>query len=269
MAFRQQVLLAWCNQAYLCDLSAALANVPVRSADRGCWLYNWRMNILGLETSTEHCSTALWQNGQVTSRTELAGQRHSEILLPMIDALLIQQNCRLQDVDGLAFGAGPGSFTGVRIAASVAQGLALGTGMRVLPVCTLEALAEASGRERAACALDARLDEVYFGAYERHGENWKAVVPPCLAAISDLPPLPGEGWAGVGSGFSVLGGELARHLALTEVHPDLVPDAGFVAVLGARMLLSGAGFDAAAAQPIYLRDKVAMTTEERHARGYR
>jgi tRNA threonylcarbamoyladenosine biosynthesis protein TsaB len=227
------------------------------------------MNILGLETSTEHCSIALWQNGQVTSRTELAGQRHSEILLPMIDALLIQQGCRLQDLDGLAFGAGPGSFTGVRIAASVAQGLALGVGVRVLRVCTLEALAEASGRERVACALDARLDEVYFAAYERHGETWNEVVSPCLAAIFDLPHLPGEGWAGVGTGFSVMGGELARHLALTEVRPDRVPDAKFLVVLGARMLMSGAGLDAAGAQPIYLRDKVAMTIQERHARGYR
>jgi tRNA threonylcarbamoyladenosine biosynthesis protein TsaB len=227
------------------------------------------MKVLGLETSTEHCSIALWQDGQVVSRTELADQRHSEILLPMIDALLKEQGCRLRDMDGLAFGAGPGSFTGVRIAASVAQGLSLGAGIPVMPVCTLEALAEASGLDRVAAALDARLDEVYFAAYEKQDAAWKTVIPPCLSAIADLPPLPGTGWSGVGTGFSVLEGELARHLLLKDVQPDQVPDASAIVVLGARMLMSGAGLDPADAQPIYLRDKVALTIEERHIRGYR
>ncbi len=232
-------------------------------------IYNVRMKILGIETSTEHCSAALWRDGQVSSHTELAGQRHSEILLPMIDTLLDKQGCRLQELDGLAFGAGPGSFTGVRIAASVAQGLALGTGIPVMPVCTLEALAEDSGMDRVACALDARLDEVYFAAYERQGDEWKAVVPPCLSAIADLAPLPGTGWGGLGTGFSVLDGELARHLDLDAVDTGKVPDARAIVALGARMLKSGTGLDPAAAQPIYLRDKVAMTTLERHARGYK
>lgn len=228
------------------------------------------MNILGIETSTEHCSAALWRDGQVAFHAELAGQRHSEILLPMIDALLIDQGCRLQELDGLAFGAGPGSFTGVRIAASVAQGLALGAGIPVMPVCTLEALAEGAGRDRVACALDARLDEVYFAAYEKLGDTWQAIVPPCLSAIADLPHLPGSGWHGVGAGFSVMDGELARHLDLeaTETESGRLPDARAIVELGARMLKSGAALDPAQAQPIYLRDKVAMTTRERQARGY-
>lgn len=232
-------------------------------------LYNGYMKILGIETSTEHCSAALWCDGQVALKAELAGQRHSEILLPMIDTLLDEQGCRLQELDGLAFGAGPGSFTGVRIAASVAQGLALGAGIPVMPVCTLEALAEASGLDRVACALDARLDEVYFAAYEKQGDSWKAVVPPCLSAIADLPQLPGSGWRGVGTGFAVLEGELGRHLELDTALSDRVPDARAIVGLGARMLKSGASLDPADAQPIYLRDKVAMTTQERHARGYR
>jgi tRNA threonylcarbamoyladenosine biosynthesis protein TsaB len=227
------------------------------------------MKLLAIETSTEHCSVACWQEGPVGTRSELAGQRHSEILLPMIDALLSEAGWQLRDLDGLAFGAGPGSFTGVRIAASVAQGLAFGAGLPVLPVCTLEALVEAAGVERAACALDARLDEVYFAAYERQDAGWRAVIPPCLAAIGDLPPLSGTGWHGAGSGFAVRDGELCRHLGLSWVEVDAVPGALAVARLGARALASGAGLDPALAQPIYLRDKVAMTIEERHRKGYR
>lgn len=227
------------------------------------------MRVLAIETSTEHCSVALQQDGETLSRTELAGQKHSEILLAMIDGLLSEAGCGLQELDGIAFGAGPGSFTGVRIAASVVQGLALGLDLPVMPVCTLEALAEAAGHDRVACALDARLDEVYFAAYQRSGEGWRAVVEPCLSAIGELPPLPGEAWIGVGSGFAILEGELAHHLHLALIQPEHFPEARAVAALGARMLAAGGGLDASAAQPIYLRDKVAMTTSERHARGYK
>lgn len=227
------------------------------------------MRILAIETSTEHCSVALYREGEVLSRGELAGQRHSEILLAMIEQLMNEAGGSLQELDGIAFGAGPGSFTGVRIAASVAQGLALGLDIPVMPVCTLEALAQASGQDRVACALDARLDEVYFAAYERQGENWQAVVEPCLSAIGELPRLPGEDWVGVGSGFAILDNELAHHLQLADARPDRFPQAHAVAVLGARLLAAGGALDAAAAQPIYLRDKVAMTTSERHALGYK
>lgn len=227
------------------------------------------MRILAIETSTEHCSVALQQGGEVLAHWELAGQRHSEILLTMIHGLLAEAGCGMLELDGIAFGAGPGSFTGVRIAASVAQGLAFGLGIPVMPVCTLEAMAEASGQDRVACALDARLDEVYFAAYQRSGENWLAVVEPCLSSIGDLAMLPGDNWTGVGSGFGVLEDALARHLQLAQTDTGKFPEARAVAILGSRMLANGGGMDAAAAQPVYLRDKVAMTTIERHARGYK
>lgn len=231
--------------------------------------YNAAMRVLAIETSTEHCSVALLQDGEMLSHSELAGQRHSEILLGMIDALLDDSGCGLKELDGIAFGAGPGSFTGVRIAASVAQGLALGLGKPVLPVCTLEALAEAADHERVACALDARLDEVYFAAYERRTECWHALIEPCLSPIGAL-ELPADGiWVGVGSGFGILDGELGRHLELAQTHSERFPQATAVATLGARRLALGGGLDAAQAQPIYLRNKVAMTTTERHARGYK
>jgi tRNA threonylcarbamoyladenosine biosynthesis protein TsaB len=157
----------------------------------------------------------------------------------------------------------------VRIAASVAQGLALGLEIPVMPVCTLEALAEALDHDRVACALDARLDEVYYAAYQRRGGDWQAIIEPCLAAIGELPLLPGDGWIGTGSGFAVLDDALKHHLQLAQTRPELFPEARAVAVLGARMLANGGGLDAAAAQPLYLRDKVAMTTSERHALGYK
>jgi tRNA threonylcarbamoyladenosine biosynthesis protein TsaB len=230
---------------------------------------NAGMRVLAIETSTEHCSVALQQGDETLSHSELAGQRHSEILLAMIDRLLAEAGCSFQDLDGIAFGAGPGSFTGVRIAASVTQGLALGLQTPVMPVCTLEALAEASGHDRVACALDARLDEVYFAAYERRGEGWEAIVEPCLSVIGELASLPADGWTGVGSGFAILEGELAHHLQLVQTKPEQFPQARAVAALGTRLLSQGGGMDAAEAQPIYLRNKVAMTTVERHARGYK
>jgi len=234
------------------------------------------MRILAIETSTEYCSIALLDGDAATSYSELAGQRHSEILLSMIDRLLTESNRQLTDLDALAFGAGPGSFTGVRIAASVAQGLAFGADIPVVPVCTLEALAEASGASRIACALDARLDEVYFAAYERDGQDWNIVIEPCLSPISELESLPGDGWQGVGSGFSILDGQLAKHLHIPSTDSTQVPQADAVARLAVRKLQSGKKFDfdaatldAALAQPIYLRNKVAMTIIERHAKGYK
>jgi tRNA threonylcarbamoyladenosine biosynthesis protein TsaB len=227
------------------------------------------MRILAIETSTEHCSVALLHGEVMYRHSELAGQRHSEILLPMIDRLLAEAGCRLAELDGLAFGAGPGSFTGVRIAASVAQGLAFSTEIPVVPVCTLEALAEASGADKVACALDARLDEVYFAAYERYGHDWKAIIAPCLSPIGALEPLAGNGWTGVGSGFGILDRQLEKHLNISLADAGRVPQADVIARLGLRKLQQGGGLDAALAQPIYLRNKVAMTIAERHARGYK
>ena len=125
------------------------------------------MKILAIETSTEYCSVALWQDGTLSERCELVGQKHSEVL--MADAGCVAQGCRIRirEVDGIAFGKGPGSFTGVRIACGVAQGLALGADVSVVGVCTLEALAQASGHDKVIAALDARMGELYLAAYEK------------------------------------------------------------------------------------------------------
>lgn len=237
------------------------------------------MNILAIETSTEYCSVALWQDGALAQRCELAGQKHSELLMPMISDLLQATSHKLQALDGIAFGKGPGSFTGVRIACGVAQGLALGADLPVAGICTLEALAEASGKDRVIAALDARMGELYLAAYEKRAGVWRAVIEPCLCRPEQLPGVPGAGWFGCGSGFGVAsplppagegagerGALEARYAAqLCGVDAQAVPQAAAVAVLGAACFARGEGVDAAQALPLYLRDKVALTTREREA----
>ena len=118
------------------------------------------MKILALETSTEMCSAALWLDGSVDTREAHAGARNSELLLPMVEALLAANGLTVRDLTGVAFGAGPGAFTGVRIACGVAQGIAFGIGARTVPVGTLMALAESANVDRVVCCLDARMGEV-------------------------------------------------------------------------------------------------------------
>ncbi|MCK9200185.1 MAG: tRNA (adenosine(37)-N6)-threonylcarbamoyltransferase complex dimerization subunit type 1 TsaB [Gallionella sp.] len=223
------------------------------------------MNILALETSTEYCSVALWQDGEVVSRCDLVGQKHSERLMPMIDDLLQATGHKLQTMDAIAFGMGPGSFTGVRIACGVAQGLALGANLPVVGVCTLEALAEASGHDKVIVVLDARMSEIYHAAYERQGDEWIAVSEPCLCKPEAAPALSGEGWFAAGSGFAVNSAALQARYAgqLSGMDGTVVPQAAAIAALGARRLARGEGVDAALALPLYLRDKVALTTAER------
>ncbi len=221
--------------------------------------------ILALETSTEYCSVALWQAGGVISQSNLAGQRHSELLLAMIDQVMQEAGVQLTQLEGIAFGAGPGSFTGVRIACGVAQGLALGAGLPVMGVCTLQALAHDAGHEKIIAALDARMDEIYFAAYTVQGGMWEAVCEPVLCLPQNAPALTGSDWCGVGSGFAAHGAALvARYGAqLAGVNSTAIPQASAVAQLAAPMFAAGQGMDAALAMPLYLRDKVALKTAER------
>jgi tRNA threonylcarbamoyladenosine biosynthesis protein TsaB len=225
------------------------------------------MRILSIETSTEYCSVALWQDGAVRERCELVGQKHSEVLILMLDALLKDAGCRIQDVDGIAFGKGPGSFTGVRIACGVAQGLALGADVGVVGVCTLQALAEASGKEKVIAALDARMGESYLAAYEKRAGEWATAIEPCLCKPGDAPQVAGDGWFGAGSGFTVNDAALSRHYGKQLIGADAqaVPQAAAVAQIAAVEFARGNAVDAALALPLYLRDKVALKTSERTA----
>ena len=226
------------------------------------------MRILALDTSTEYCSVALWQDGAVVERSELAGQKHSELLIAMLDGLLNEAGVKLAQVDGLAFGKGPGSFTGVRIACGVAQGLALGANLPVVGVCTLLALAESSGKTRVIAALDARMGEIYHAAHERSGDAWTTVSEPCLCKPEAAPAVPGADWFGAGSGFAAHGAALAARYgaALRGADGVAVPQAAAIAALGAVQIALGRGVDAAEALPLYLRDKVALKTSEREQR---
>lgn len=225
------------------------------------------MNILALETSSEWCSAALWLDGRVLAREELAGQRHSELILSMIDTLLREAGVALAACDAIAFGAGPGSFTGLRIACGVAQGLGFAAGLPLVGVSTLLALAQASGAERVLSCLDARMGEIYCAAFERRGGQWCTTHSPRLCAPAAAPLLEGKGWIGAGSGFAACSNALQERYAshLEMVRPDLHPDARDIASLGVDMVRAGLALPAEQAHPVYLRDRVALTVDERQA----
>ncbi len=232
------------------------------------------MKLLVLDTSTEYCSAALWLDGQIHARRVLAGQQHSSLLLPMVDELLRESATSLRQLDGIGYGAGPGSFTGLRIACAVTQGLALGANLPVVGISTLESIAEQTDADRVLTVLDARMAEVYWAAYQREQAHpgghagWRCVVEPALALPESVEVPDGEDWVGAGNGFVALGGVLRPRLGsqLIRIDDAIMPDAAAMAPLAARAFERGEGMDAALAAPIYLRDKVALTVNERRAR---
>ena len=223
------------------------------------------MKILALETSTEYCSVALWQDGVIIGKSELVGQKHSEILMAMLDSVLQEAGVKLKQLDGIAYGEGPGSFTGVRIACGVTQGLALGANLPVVGICTLQAVAQGSGKDKVIAALDARMAEVYFAVYEKRAGQWHTICEPCLCLSQSTPAVEGADWQGAGSGFAAHGAVLQAHYAgqLSAIDANCVPQASAIAELAAPLFAAGKGQDAALAMPLYLRDKVALKTSER------
>ena len=227
------------------------------------------MRFAAFETSTEWCSVALWSEGEIAGVERHAGQRHAEFILPMLDALLGRSGYAMDTLDAVAYGAGPGSFTGLRIACAVAQGIAVAHGFPVIGVSTLEAVADASGAARVLVCLDARMREVYCGAYERAGPGdaaWRVIVEPCCLPPAAVAIASVEGgWTGCGNGFFAYREELDAALGsnLCEVRDSIRASAVSVARLAAPRLLAGEGQDAADAAPIYVRDKVALTSAER------
>lgn len=223
------------------------------------------MKVLAIETSTEHCSVALLHGSHLAVREDSAGQNHSELVLPMIDELLREARLAVADLDGVAFGAGPGSFTGLRIACGVAQGLAFSADLPVAAVGTLLAIAAAGGAQRVIACLDARMGEVYFAAYERAADGWAERIAPGLYRPEQVPEVEGAGWLGCGSGFAAHGGVLLERYGsrLAAVRGDLTPHAREVAGLGARALAAGLGVPPEHALPVYIREKVALKVNER------
>jgi len=183
----------------------------------------------------------------------------------MIDELLNESGLELRGLDGIAYGEGPGSFTGLRIACGVVQGLAFGADLPVVGIGTLIAMAEGSGAEHVACCLDARMNEVYFAAYVRLDTSWRTVHPPRVCAPDALPDLPGGGWMGCGSGFAAYGGILAARYgdAILATDAPASAIARDIATLAALQLPADAAAYAEHAIPVYIRDKVALRIDER------
>lgn len=229
------------------------------------------MRLLALDAATEACSVALLADGALIGRTIEAGKSNAATILSMAEEVLAEAQVSLSMLDGIAASIGPGAFTGVRISVAVAQGLAFGADLRVVPITTLEALAlqviEGQDRRALAC-LDARMGEVYWGCFA-----WDAacgvvatrelrVGPPAEVSVE-----PGAQYLGVGRGFSAYP-SLATLPGVTidGVRSAALPNAREIARLGALRLNAG-GIDPAELKPLYLRDKVAFTEAERAARS--
>jgi tRNA threonylcarbamoyladenosine biosynthesis protein TsaB len=229
--------------------------------------------VLALDAATEACSVALLCNGDVVGRCVEAGRDHAPQLLAMIEELMAMGQVSWSMLDGIAASIGPGAFTGVRIGVSVAQGLAFGAGLPVAPVTTLEALALQvlqSVPDRAIACLDARMGEVYWGCFAADAaQGLIALGASCVGPPDSvtLPSLGAEAVRGIGRGFSAYP-ELAARLGveMDQQGSRALPNAREIARLGALRLASGGGLDPAQLQPLYLRDKVAMTEAERAAR---
>ncbi|MGB2832009.1 MAG: tRNA (adenosine(37)-N6)-threonylcarbamoyltransferase complex dimerization subunit type 1 TsaB [Methylotenera sp.] len=223
------------------------------------------MNLLAFDTSTEYLSLALSKGDETFVFDINAGQTHSQIILPQIQALLNSTKMRLKDLHGIAFGAGPGSFTGVRIAAGVAQGLGFGANLPVVSICTLLALAEASCAEKVIACLDARMGEVYHAVYEKVAGEWQTMIAPNLYKPEDVPAIQSAGWVGAGSGWQTYGEQLSTVYAdqLQTTQPLLLPTASAILKLAQPIFNSGSAKSASEAMPIYIRNRVALKTVER------
>ncbi|MES2023965.1 MAG: tRNA (adenosine(37)-N6)-threonylcarbamoyltransferase complex dimerization subunit type 1 TsaB [Pseudomonadota bacterium] len=220
--------------------------------------------ILAIETSSELASAALLCNGTTTSREAAGVTTHSQSILPMVQALLADAGIALSDCEAIAFGAGPGSFTGVRTACGIAQGLAYGADKPLLPTVTLLALAQAcreqTGASDVLAVLDARMGEVYWAQY-RFVAEWQIIIPPTLSAAVDV--LPQGDVIACGNGLQAYAANFATRSFFANGLKDMLPHAVQIATLGATAFAQGLGVSASAAEPLYLRNKVALTTSER------
>ncbi|MBA4501429.1 tRNA (adenosine(37)-N6)-threonylcarbamoyltransferase complex dimerization subunit type 1 TsaB [Marinobacterium marinum] len=226
-------------------------------------------NILALDTSTDACSAALLLNGRMLQRFTIEPRRHTHLLLPMVEALLAEADIALNTLDAIAFGRGPGSFAGIRIATGAAQGLALAADVPVVPVSTLEAMAFAADVAEGSClltALDARMDEVYWSAWRREGDRVEALLEEQVSAPAAV-VLPdacsAEGFTALGSGW-----RYREHMSdqltgrILTCMTDVYPQAEAMARLAVTAVERGEAMAPDDAQPVYLRDQVAWKKKD-------
>ena len=221
------------------------------------------MKLLALDTATDACSAAAYGDGGVHERFELAPRRHAQLLLSMVEEVLAEAGWGLSELDAIAFGRGPGSFTGVRIAAATAQGLAFGADLPVVAVSSLGAAAQTAfathGARRWAVAFDARMNEVYYAAFEIDAAGIAQPVERERLCSPEEVSLPdGDAWTGVGSGWAVYENRLRDRLGdrIGRIHAATYPHARDVAVLAVLGYSKGEAVSAEAALPVYLRERV-------------
>ena len=227
--------------------------------------------LLAIETATESCSAALGVGDVVIERSEIAPRRHAELILPMIESLLAEAGLRRRDLAGIAVGRGPGAFTGVRLAISIAQGLALGLDLPVVPVSSLAALALdaplADAEDGAILAvIDARMGEVYAGAFRRRADGLVEAIGPESVGRAEQLVLPARtNWSVVGTGWDAYRDALLARLPAPPRFADgaRYPQARAILRLAAAQFAHGEGVLPELALPVYLRDKVALTEHER------
>lgn len=227
------------------------------------------MKILAIDTSTEACSAAIFTDGNIAERYQIAPREHSKLILPMMEELLADVGLTLKQLDALAFGRGPGSFTGVRIAASVIQGVAFGADLPVVPVSSLAALAQGVYREhkveQVLTAFDARMQEVYWGAYKLGSECLMELQGKEQVILPQSVPIPASGpgeekaWSGAGSGWETYHDVMSERLQgqLSDWKGNVFPHAQDILPLAVAGSQDGQAVAAEMAIPVYLRDKVA------------
>lgn len=231
------------------------------------------MNLLAIETATEACSVALIHGDELIARSEIAPRRHTELVLPMADELLAEAGISRHALDAIAVGHGPGAFTGVRLAVSLAQGMALALDLPVITISSLAALAlEAPEEEGTAilAVIDARMGEIYAASYRRDDNGGLIALDDERIATADALELPvADAWQVVGSGWATYATALSQRLTGTLHSADGLryPQAAHVAELAVREFKAGRGQAPELALPVYLRDKVALTLVERQARA--
>ncbi len=228
------------------------------------------MKLLAVETSTDACSAALWLEGEIRQQFALAPREHTKLILPMIDTLMSEAGLKPQQLDAIAVSRGPGSFTGVRIAGAVVQGIALGADLPVVPVSTLAAIAQDHFNRQpqsnlAFTAMDARMEEIFWACFSRNSDGLAQLIGEEVVTPAADVVFPQEPGYGVGSGWGVYQSILSDRLgdSLLGQDPDVWPSAACIVQLAAHDYASGLAVAVEQAMPVYLRDKVAKKQSER------
>jgi len=227
--------------------------------------------ILAIDTATEACSAALYIDGVITEKYQLAPREHTQLILKMIESLLKDANLKISDLDALAFGRGPGSFTGVRIATGIIQGIAFASDLPVITVSTLASIAQQAydnhQHESVLAGIDARMGEMYWAAYQLDENNLMVLcdeekVSPASAVIIDK-NISSE-WCGAGSAWESYAQQLNEQLGtqIVDVYPDYFPHSASIVKLAAAAYVRGEAVEAALAQPVYLRNDVAKKKKD-------